>query len=48
MRAEAFIRAGLEVRFTVTSEADAIIAAVLDAIAAAGNAKKGEDLPAKF
>jgi uncharacterized protein (TIGR00730 family) len=48
MRAEAFIRAGLEVRFTVTSEADAIIAAVLDAIAAAGNGKKGEDLPAKF
>ncbi len=48
MRQEAFIRPGLEVRFAVVDEAERIVPAVAEAIAAAGNGRKGEDLPEKF
>jgi uncharacterized protein (TIGR00730 family) len=48
MRQEAFIRPGLEVRFAVVDEAERIVPAVAEAIAAAGNGRKGDDLPEKF
>ena len=48
MRAEAFIRPGLEVRYTVVERAQDIIPAVTAAIAAAGNGDRGEHVPEKF
>lgn len=48
MRTEAFIRPGLEVRFTVVDSAEKIVPTVTAAIAATGNGDKSEDLPDKF
>ncbi len=48
MRTEAFIRPGLEVRYTVVERAQDIIPAVTAAIAAAGNGDRGEHVPKKF
>ena len=48
MRAERFIRAGLEVRFRVVDTAAGILPAVLGAVAVSGDAAQGEHLPEKF
>lgn len=48
MRTQAFIRAGLEVRYTVVERARDIVPAITSAISAAGNGDRGEDIPEKF
>jgi uncharacterized protein (TIGR00730 family) len=48
MREEAFIRSGLEVRYTVVDRAQDIVPAIAAAIAAAGNGKTSEALAEKF
>ncbi len=48
MRAERFIRPGLEVRFKVVDSAAGILPAVLGAVAASDDAAQGRDLPEKF
>lgn len=48
MRTQAFIRPGLEVRYTVVERAQDIIPAVAAAVTAAGNGDDGEGVPEKF
>ncbi len=48
MRAERFIRQGLEVRFRVVDEAAAIVPAVVNAVAASGDAGQAQHVPEKF
>lgn len=48
MRAERFIRPGLEVRFKVVDSAVGILPAVLGAVAASDDAGRGQHLPEKF
>lgn len=48
MRKQAFIRPGIEVRFTVVENAEKIVPAVIEGIAAVGNGNQGRDLPEKF
>jgi uncharacterized protein (TIGR00730 family) len=48
MRTEAFIRQGLEVRYTVVERAQDILPAIAAAISIAGNGDRGEHVPAKF
>lgn len=48
MRAERFIRPGLEVRFKVVDSAAGILPAVLGAVAASDDASQGQHVPEKF
>jgi uncharacterized protein (TIGR00730 family) len=48
MRAERFIRQGLEVRFRVVDEAAAIVPAVVNAVATSGDAGPAQHVPEKF
>jgi uncharacterized protein (TIGR00730 family) len=48
MRAERFIRQGLEVRFRVVDEAAAIVPAVVNAVATSGDAGQAQHVPEKF
>jgi uncharacterized protein (TIGR00730 family) len=48
MRGERFIRQGLEVRFRVVDQAVAIVPAVVNAVAASGDAGQAQHVPEKF
>jgi uncharacterized protein (TIGR00730 family) len=48
MRAERFIRPGLEVRFKVVDSAAGILPAVVGAVAASDDASQGQHVPEKF
>ncbi len=48
MRAERFIRQGLEVRFRVVDQADAILPAAVSAVALSADTGQSEHLPEKF
>jgi len=48
MRAERFIRPGLEVRFKVVDSAAGVLPAVLGAVAASDDASQGQHVPEKF